>query len=75
MPSKVGDNSKVGLPNEVLQLDPEMEEKDIDVSHRLPKPRSAREEDPRPVDALLAFRTDPLANEILRDVIHRSVNS
>ena len=62
MPRKVGDDINVDLANEVLQLDPEMEEKDIDVSHRMPKPRSAREEDPRPVDALLALRTEPLTN-------------
>ena len=44
----------VNLANEVLQL----EEKDIDVSHRLPKPRSAREEDPRPVIVRFMTRKD-----------------
>ena len=48
----------VALANDVLQLDPKLEEKDIDISHRLPKPRSAKEEDPRPVIVRFMTRKD-----------------
>ena len=57
----------VNLANEVLQLEPKLEEKDIDVSHRLPKPRSAREEDPRPVIVRFMTRKDRR-----RDITERS---
>ena len=48
----------VALANDVLQLDPKLEEKDIDISHRLPKPRSAKEEEPRPVIVRFMTRKD-----------------
>ena len=48
----------VALANDVLQLDPKLEEKDIDISHRLPKPHSAKEEEPRPVIVRFMTRKD-----------------
>ena len=51
----------VALANDVLQLDPKLEEKDIDISHRLRKPRSAKDE---------AFWSHKFDNQILWVTLH-----
>ena len=43
------------LANEILELDPPLVHNDIEVSHRLPKPRRARQEEPRPI--IVRFRS------------------
>lgn len=48
----------VELANDVLELDPPLDPKDIDVSHRLAKPRNAKPEEPRPVIVRFMTRTD-----------------
>ena len=48
----------VDLANEVLELDPPLQEQDIDVSHRLNKPRNAPEGEPRPIIVRFMTRTD-----------------
>ena len=54
------DTSKavVDLANEVLELDPPLQEQDIDVSHRLNKPRNTPEGEPRPIIIRFMTRTD-----------------
>ena len=46
------------IANNVLKLDPPLQEADIDVSHRLSKPKSAAPEDPRPVIVRFMTRKD-----------------
>ena len=48
----------VNLANKVLEVDPPLQPQDIDVSHRLAKPRYAREEEPRPIIVRFMTRTD-----------------
>ena len=48
----------VNLANKVLEVDPPLQPQDIDVSHRLAKPRYAREEEPRPIILTFMTRTD-----------------
>ena len=48
----------VNLANEFLELDPPLQEQDIDVSHRLKKPRNAPEGEPRPIIVRFMTRTD-----------------
>ena len=46
--------SVVNLTNTVLQLDPPLHPSDIEVSHRLRKPRNAKPSEPRPI--IVMFR-------------------
>ena len=48
----------VSIANEVMKLDPPLSPNDIDISHRLPKPRSAKPAEPRPVIVRFVKRTD-----------------
>ena len=48
----------VDLANEVLELDPPLQEQDIDVSHCLKKPRNAPEGEPRPIIVRFMTITD-----------------
>ena len=48
----------VSLANEVLELDPPLQPTDIDVSHRLPKPRNARQGVPAPIIVRFMTRKD-----------------
>ena len=48
----------VSIANEVMKLDPPLRTNDIDISHRLPKPRSAKPAEPRPVIVRFVNRTD-----------------
>ena len=48
----------VHLANKVVMLDPPLEDKDIDISHRLPKPPGAKADSPRPVIVRFKSRDD-----------------
>ena len=48
----------VNIANEVMKVDPPLSPSDIDISHRLPKPRSAKPAEPRPVIVRFIKRTD-----------------
>ena len=48
----------VHLANKVLMLDPPLENKDIEISHRLPKPPTAKAASPRPVIVRFKSRDD-----------------
>ena len=45
----------VALANEVLKVDPPLQLSDIEVSHRLRKPRHAKDDEPRPI--IVRFRS------------------
>ena len=48
----------VKLANEVLEIDPPLDTKDISVSHRLRKPRNARADEPAPIIVRFVSRAD-----------------
>ena len=48
----------VQIANDMLNLNPPLQECDIDVSHRLAKPKSAKAEEPRPVIVRFMTRKD-----------------
>ena len=56
----------VALADEVLKVDPPLQLSDIEVSHRLRKPRNAKDDDPMQI--IVCFRSN---NEIFRVISNR----
>ena len=51
------------LANAILELDPPLVHNAIEVSHRLPKPRRARQEEPRPI--IVRFRSKATRHNVI----------